>query len=320
MCLINNKRTVSNTWHPALIGKSRQAVRGSSGNQCDGHWPRPARSQKKNRLRKCIRNFVFSSSLSLFSSQTLYWKALKPHDLFRFNTQRIQVLWNHIAVLIALLTHRTLTQSKYRRTFLSRWNRSCVCSFRWISTLICTRCHHQLVIWIRYAGRRPRYSLISSEVTSTASVLLSCYVHQLSSLRPSHACSTDADIDARARKYTSALLERSRAYIRARERTSARESRSARALDYVFYPSFSLPRSPALPHGLSWVWCVHRGRAWGALCSDETSKSETIFTERAGLSAGIVRQHSLANAKTGESFAFTFLQREHRNVIFQCNK
>lgn len=34
--------------------------------------------------------------------------------------QRIQVLWNHIAVLIALLTHRTLTQLKYRRTFLSR--------------------------------------------------------------------------------------------------------------------------------------------------------------------------------------------------------
>jgi len=74
--------------------------------------------KKKNRLRKCIRNFVFSSSLSLFSSQTLYWKALKPHDLFRFNTQRIQVLWNHIAVLIALLTHRTLTQLKNRRTFL----------------------------------------------------------------------------------------------------------------------------------------------------------------------------------------------------------
>jgi len=44
----------------------------------------------------------------------------------------------------------------------------------------------------------------------------------------------------------------------------------------------------------------------GGACSDETSKSETIFTERAGLSAGIVRQHSLANAKTGESFAFTF--------------
>ena len=43
-----------------------------------------------------------------------------PHDLIRFNTQRIQVLWNHIAVLIALLTHRTLTQLKYRRTFLSR--------------------------------------------------------------------------------------------------------------------------------------------------------------------------------------------------------
>ena len=37
VCLRNNKRTESNTGHPALVGKSRQAVRGSSGNQCDGH-------------------------------------------------------------------------------------------------------------------------------------------------------------------------------------------------------------------------------------------------------------------------------------------
>ena len=132
---------------------------------------------------------------------------------------------------------------------------------------------------------------------------------------PLRACSTDAHIDARARKYTSALLERSRAYKRARERTSARESRSARALDYVLCPSFSRPRSPALPctAGEPWaelgVMCSPRS-CMGALLSDETIKSETIFTERADLFAGIVRQHSLANAKTGESFAFTFLQRE----------
>jgi len=204
-----------------------------------------------------------------------------------------------------------------RRTFLSRWNHSCVCSFRWISALICTRFHHQIVIWIRYAGRRPRYSLILSEVTSTASVLLLLImlcssaklfaplarVQHWRRHRRSRAQVYQRIIRASSR-------ERARAYKRAHERTSARESRSARALDYVFYPSFSLPRSPALPHGLSWVWCVHRGRAWGALCSDETSKSETILTERAGLSAGIVRQHSLANAKTGESFTFTF----------QCNE
>ena len=61
--------------------------------------------------------FRFLVESFFVSSQTLYWKALKPHDLFRFNTQRIQVLWNHIAVLIALLlTHRTLTQLKYRST------------------------------------------------------------------------------------------------------------------------------------------------------------------------------------------------------------
>ena len=58
-------------------------------------------------------------SFFVFIANTVL-EALKPHDLFRFNTQRIQVLWNHIAVLIALLTHRTLTQLKYRRTFLSR--------------------------------------------------------------------------------------------------------------------------------------------------------------------------------------------------------
>ena len=96
-------------------------------------------------------------------------------------------------------------------------------------------------------------------------------------------------------------------YQGARERTSAlasvqaRESRSARALDYVFYPIFSRPRSPALPRtaGEPWaelgVMCSQRS-CMGALLSDETIKSETIFTERAGLSAGIVRQHSLANA------------------------
>ena len=60
---------------------------------------------------------------------------------------------------------------------------------------------------------------------------------------------------------TSALSERSRAYERARERTSAHESRSGGALDYVLYPSFSRPKSPALPRtaGEPWAERVHRG-------------------------------------------------------------
>jgi len=42
----------------------------------------------------------------------------------------------------------------------------------------------------------------------------------------------------------------------------------------------------------------------------ESSKSEVTFAGRAGLATGILRQHSLANAKTGESFTFTFLCNE----------
>ena len=38
-------------------------------------------------------------------------------------------------------------------------------------------------------------------------------------------------------------------------------------------------------------------------CSEESSKSEVTFAGRADLTTGILRQHSLANAKTGESFA-----------------
>ena len=58
-------------------------------------------------------------SFFVFIANTVLESIKTPRSI-RFNTQRIQVLWNHIAVLIALLTHRTLTQSKYRRTFLSR--------------------------------------------------------------------------------------------------------------------------------------------------------------------------------------------------------
>ena len=113
-----------------------------------------------------------------------------------------------------------------------------------------------------------------------------------------------------------------------RARSRAYEPRSARALDYVLYPSFSRPRSPALPRTAGEpravrVWCVPRGRAWGAPCSEESSKSEVTFAGRAGLATGILRQNSLANAKTGEStesFTFTFLQRERSNVTFQCNE
>ena len=54
---------------------------------------------------------------------------------------------------------------------------------------------------------------------------------------------------------------------------------------------------------------VHQS-ARGTPCSEESSKSEVTFAGRAGLATGILRQHSLANAKTGESFTFTF----------QCNE
>ena len=45
----------------------------------------------------------------------------------------------------------------------------------------------------------------------------------------------------------------------------------------------------------------------GTLCSDESSKSEMTFTGRANLTTGILRQHSLANAKVGESFTLHIL-------------
>ena len=50
---------------------------------------------------------------------------------------------------------------------------------------------------------------------------------------------------------------------------------------------------------------LHRSSR-GTPCSEESSKSEVTFAGRAGLATGIVRQHSLANAKTGESFTITF--------------
>ena len=40
-------------------------------------------------------------------------------------------------------------------------------------------------------------------------------------------------------------------------------------------------------------------KARGTLCSEESSKSETTFAERADLATGILRQHSLAKAKLG---------------------
>ena len=150
VCLRNNKRTESNTEHPALVDESRQAVRASSGNQCDRHVARPELRPKKigyaNAYEISFSRWVFLC----FHHKHCIGKHKTPHNLFHFNMQRIQVLRNHIAVLIALLTHRWLTQSKYCCTFLLRLNNSCACSFRWISTLICTRCRHQLVIWIRY--------------------------------------------------------------------------------------------------------------------------------------------------------------------------
>ena len=142
VCLRNNKRTESNTGHPALVGKSSQAVRASSGNQCDGHLARPELRPKK---------IGYSNAYEISFSRRVFLCFIHKHCIEKHRTnmicfvwtrnalnlcRRTQVLWNHIAVLIALLT--TLTQSKYRCTFLSRWNCSCACSFRWIYTLICT--------------------------------------------------------------------------------------------------------------------------------------------------------------------------------------
>ena len=126
VCLRNNKRTESSTGHPALVGKSRQAVRASSGNQCDGqHLARP---EAKNKIGYAnaytVRNFVFCRVFLCFHHKHCIEKHKTTMICFVLTRNALnlchhtQVLWNHIAVLIALLT--TLTQSKYRRTFLSR--------------------------------------------------------------------------------------------------------------------------------------------------------------------------------------------------------
>ena len=193
VCLRNKKRTESNTGHPALVGKSAKQYEHRVEISVTGSTSPGSKAKKKNRLRKCIRNFVFCLVFLCFHHK----KRKNPHDLFRFNTQHIQVLRNHIAVLIALLTHCTLTQSKHCSTFLLRWNRSCACSFRWISTLICTRCRRQLAIWNQYggyAGRRPSYLFISCEVTSAASVLLIICDQITSIITNNHGIITDSAI------------------------------------------------------------------------------------------------------------------------------
>ena len=50
---------------------------------------------------------------------------------------------------------------------------------------------------------------------------------------------------------------------------------------------------------------IHRRhpKTQGTPCSEESSKSEVTFASRAYLTTGILRQHSLAKAKRGESFA-----------------
>ena len=50
------------------------------------------------------------------------------------------------------------------------------------------------------------------------------------------------------------------------------------------------------------------GNARGALCSDESSESDIIFAGRTCQTTGILRQHSLANAKLGESFTLQIFQ------------
>ena len=52
-----------------------------------------------------------------------------------------------------------------------------------------------------------------------------------------------------------------------------------------------------------WMHYVHqnaRGTLCTVVCSDESSKSEITFAGPAGLTTGISRQHSLANAKLDE--------------------
>ena len=173
-----------------------------------------------------------------------------------------------------MVTHRTLTQSKvnskHRRTFLSRWNHSCVCSFRWISALICTRCHHQLVIWIRYAGRRPRYSLISTEVTSTASVLL--LLIMLCSSAELFAPLARVQHWRRHRRSRAQVYQRiigARASLQARSRAYKRARVKKRASTWLRILSLFLPSNKFQDHPLSlmgWAGCdvftavVHGGR------------------------------------------------------------
>ena len=103
VCLRNNKRTESNTRHPALVGKSRQAVRASSGNP-----GKPGPKQKKIGYANAYEISFSVKSFFVFITNTVL-ESIKPPRSVSFNMQRIQVLWNHIAVLIALLTHRALT-------------------------------------------------------------------------------------------------------------------------------------------------------------------------------------------------------------------
>ena len=50
MCLRSKKRREVDTGHPALTGQSRQAVRASSGNQCDGPGQHLARPEGKKQI------------------------------------------------------------------------------------------------------------------------------------------------------------------------------------------------------------------------------------------------------------------------------
>ena len=83
--------------------------------------------------------------------------------------------------------------------------------------------------------------------------------------------------------------------------------------------------SHAAVSSLTTVGCImriemRRGR-FALVCRDESSKSEITFAGRAGLTTGILRQrteHSLANAKLGESFTmhnFTDIDQTTQNII-----
>ena len=79
VCLRINKRTESNTWagHPALVGKSRQAVQAWGGNQ-----RRPARTEAKKIGSANAYEFRFLvESFFVFITNTVLESIKLPHSV-----------------------------------------------------------------------------------------------------------------------------------------------------------------------------------------------------------------------------------------------